>query len=273
MDYTAIFKRKEQKYMLDADQYELMRKLLESKTEPDKFAKNTVCSLYYDTPSNLLIRRSLDMPVYKEKLRVRSYDSLKNTADAFIEIKRKYNGIVYKRRVCLKRKNAIDFLAKPYDQAEVEYTLRMLRACNKSEACLPLSNVYCEGANLENYKKEQIVKEIQYFTQLYEGLRPSMLLTYERTALKSIDEDIRITFDSNILYRGNNLLSTDIYGKALAKDKVLMEIKTCSAMPIWLTRGLSDYGIYKTSFSKYGNAYLETIKSDGCDKVLQRQIA
>ena len=168
------------------------------------------------------MRRSNEKPYYKEKLRIRSYGVVKGDADVFVEIKKKYNSVVYKRRISASEKTALNMLSgKTEDSA-------------------------------------QIAREIAYFTRLYEGIKPQMFISYRREAFYAReDKNFRITFDRSIVWRTENLsLSCGIYGKPVLPDgKVLMEIKTAAAIPLWLTKVLSKNRIYKTSFSKYGTAY------------------
>lgn len=190
----------------------------------DKYGRTTIRNIYFDTDTYRLIRRSLEKPIYKEKLRVRSYHTAGSEDSVFVELKKKYKSVVYKRRLVLPRDKAMDsFLnGKPFPE------------------------------------NSQIGKEIQYFWKYYGSLRPTVFLSYEREAYYSLDgSDFRVTFDENILYREEDLsLGSPIYGKALlGEDETLMEIKTSGGIPLWLSRVLTENKIFKTSFSKYGLAY------------------
>ena len=188
----------------------------------DEHGKSTICNIYYDTPDYLLIRRSLDKPVYKEKLRVRSYGVAKADTPVFVELKKKYDDVVYKRRIELPEFQAVDFLQKRI-------------------------------ASLDS----QIAKEINYALDFYKTLQPTVHLSYKREAYFGKTEDLRITFDSEILFRTYDLsLQKGIYGTPILPEGVyLMELKTGSALPLWLTAFLAREKISKTSFSKYGTAY------------------
>ncbi len=225
MGNISKFKRYELKYLLSLEQYESIKNMLKPYTEKDKYYQSTVCSLYYDTADKRLVRRSIERPEYKEKLRLRSYGTVNEEKDVFIELKKKYDGVVYKRRICLDYKQAIKFL---------------------------------KGEKVDT-KDAQIQKEIEYFMDFYKKLGPSMVLSYEREALVSkTDKKLRITFDRNLLYRINDLsLDAGIYGnRILQDDKILMEIKLDFGMPFWLVDILNKNKAYKTSFSKYGTAHL-----------------
>lgn len=224
MNYQNIFKRYELKYLLNEHQYEAIKQACERHTKPDKFGNSIVCSLYFDTENKVLIRRSQDKPMYKEKLRLRSYGIPKNEDTVFVELKKKYDGVVYKRRVEM-----------TYEEAKR----------------------YLLGHGNPPYQS-QIMKEIDYFLSYYKTIQPSMMILCNREAIVGVDEsDLRITFDKNIRFREQELtLQTDLYGTPLMEpNQVLMEIKTASAIPLWLTGVLSKEKIFKTSFSKYGNAY------------------
>ena len=228
-NYQEVFKRTEQKYLLDANTYMKLRKHLEPYAQVDSYGKTTVCNIYYDTPDRLLVKRSAEKPFYKEKFRVRSYGTPTKDSPVFVELKKKYDGVVYKRRV----------------QMTLEQSQRFI------------SEGICTGIN------PQIENELSYCFTLYRGLAPAMFLSYDRIAMFGVeDESVRITFDSNITYRENMLdLSTGVWGKKLLeKGDRIMEIKIAGAMPLWLVRILDKLCIYPVSFSKYGAAYLNELK-------------
>lgn len=223
MNDQMIFKRYEIKYMISKAQFEMIKKEMVPYMMADVHGRSTILSLYFDTPDYLLVRRSLEHPVYKEKLRLRSYGTADSDSPVFVELKKKYDSIVYKRRITMTEQNAADYLLHGRPAPD-----------------------------------SQITREIDYCLNLYEGIQPSVLLSYQREAFYSnCDHDFRITFDNNILWRNYDLsLCKGVYGMPLLEnDRILMEIKTTGAIPLWLTRILSREKIYKTSFSKYGSAY------------------
>lgn len=229
MAYRDIFKRYELKYVLSVEQYRLIKKEMENYMRGDKYGESDICNLYCDTPEFLLVRRSIEKPFYKEKLRIRSYGVLENGGEVFVEIKKKFDSIVYKRRISTDEKTAKDLLAE-----------------NTTE-------------------NSQIGKEISYFTKLYSGIQPKMFISYRREAFYGKeDKNFRITFDKSILWRTEDLsLKNGIYGQpVLPDDKIVMEIKTATAIPLWLVKVLSKNKIYKTSFSKYGTAYALMLKNN-----------
>lgn len=216
----SVFKRYELKYVLTKKQYLNIIQEINKMLIPDKYGKSTIQSLYYDRDDNLLIRRSIEKPEYKEKIRLRSYGLVSNNDFVYLELKKKCQGVVFKRRIQIKLKDAIN---------------------NKLD-------------------DSQISKEIKYFINFYKPLKPKMLLLYDRTAYFG-DDELRITFDENIRYRTNRLaLDEGLDGNSLHQnDIVLMEIKMVKAMPLWLARLLDKEKIYKTSFSKYGEAYKKEV--------------
>lgn len=224
MAHQMTFKRYELKYLLTRREKEKNLCSMAPYMKLDKYGRTTIRNIYFDTDTYRLIRRSLEKPIYKEKLRVRSYHTAGSEDSVFVELKKKYKSVVYKRRLVLPRDKAMDsFLnGKPFPE------------------------------------NSQIGKEIQYFWKYYGSLRPTVFLSYEREAYYSLDgSDFRVTFDENILYREEDLsLGSPIYGKALlGEDETLMEIKTSGGIPLWLSRVLTENKIFKTSFSKYGLAY------------------
>ena len=224
MAFQTVFKRYELKYMLNLEQKEKILSAMEPYMKADKYGRSTIRNIYYDTDSYLLIRRSIEKPTYKEKLRIRSYAKAFADDVVFVELKKKYKGVVYKRRLSLKQQNAMDFAGGIYAPCE----------------------------------KSQIQSEIEYFIDYYSTLEPKVFLSYEREAYYAKgDADFRVTFDDEILCRCSNLsLESDIYGVPILEDgKVLMEIKCAGGIPMWMANILSKEKIYKTSFSKYGTAY------------------
>lgn len=224
MAYQAIFKRYEKKFLIsEAQQQELLR-LMEEHMIPDEFGHSSIRNLYFDTDNYLLIRRSLEKPAYKEKLRIRSYGKVNAEGKTFVEIKKKSDKVVYKRRIAL-------------PEAEAMSWVKDGGSCSKP----------C-----------QIADEIEWFLIHYPNLQPKVFLSYDREAFASDEQkDFRVTFDSNILARTDHLsLREDVFGEALLPEgTVLMELKCAGGYPMWMVRFLSENKIYKTSFSKYGTAY------------------
>lgn len=230
--YQDIFQRYEKKYLLTQEQFASLSRRLQGRVRPDAYGRSTVLNLYFDTPDRRLIRASLDRPIYKEKLRLRSYGVPRRDGVVFAELKKKYRGVVYKRRADL--------------------TLEEAR------------RLFLEGGMPR--KESQILREILWTFQIYPNLAPAMALSYRRTAfLGTADEGLRVTVDSHILYREEDLrLTSGAWGKELLEEgRRLVEIKCPGAMPLWLARCLSELQIYPTSFSKYGSAYLRTLESAG----------
>lgn len=225
----SIFKRHELKYLVSAEQRELIESVFERYMIPDEHGESTICNIYYDTSDFRLIRRSLEKPVYKEKLRLRSYGTVSGDRNVFHELKKKYKGIVYKRRISL----------------------------NCDEAQDTLEN----GERL--IESSQIAKEINYFLDFYEDIFPVVYLCYDRTAYFGADDpDLRITFDRNIRWRTQDVdLKIAPYGEQiLDRGYSLMEIKAAGSMPMWLVELLAERKINQISFSKYGMAYMTMLR-------------
>jgi len=226
---TSIFKRYEKKYLINDAQFRALSEKIGDLFTPDEFGKSVIMNIYFDTPTNILIRRSIEKPVYKEKLRLRTYGRPDDDSNAFVEIKKKFKKVVYKRRVKMKYSEAYDYLIN--------------------------------GAPPP--KQTQITNEIDWFLKYYGDVRPAMVISYERVAMFSKENrDLRITYDENILWRRTDLdLRSGAYGEALLPEKhYLMEIKIPGAMPVWLAHTLDELKIYPTSFSKYGMAYITDMK-------------
>lgn len=225
-DAINVMKRYEIKYLLTKEQTKYLVEGLKGHMVLDQYGRTSICSLYYDTPNHRLIRESLDKPEFKEKCRLRSYGLAKPGKPVFLELKRKAYGIVYKRRI----QTSIDEVNKFFNKSDV-------------------------------FSDSQIEKEITYFRDYYESLKPSCLIIYDREAYYEPDGDLRLTIDYNPRYRLDDLnLSTSTDGKSLLEEgSTILEIKVQEAIPIWLSTLLSNGKIYKNSFSKYGEAYKREI--------------
>lgn len=224
MATQMTFKRYETKYILTISQKEELLGIMKEHMEADCHGKSDILSLYLDTSNFLLVRRSIEKPQYKEKLRVRSYGIADADTIIYLELKKKFNSIVYKRREGMREKQFEQYLE---------------------------TKVPC--------KDTQIMRELDYAVKRYDNLAPSILISYEREAFfGKKDSEFRMTFDENILWRDYDLsLCSSIYGEpAMAPGKVLVEVKTTGAIPLWLVNFFSMHNIRSTSFSKYGTAYL-----------------
>lgn len=247
MDYQNFFKRYEIKYLITERQKEEIVTVMEPYMRPDAYGRTTIRNLYMDTDSFLLARRSIEKPCYKEKLRIRSYKKPENEDDVYVEIKKKFDSVVYKRRIEMKKLQADRWLA------EGSSILEQKLSCGE------------DGHERKNWDIDaistQICKEIDYFTGHYENLHPVVFLSYDREAYYAPDGDFRVTFDENILARDDALrLDGEIGGvKLLDEGYFLMELKTGDAIPLWMTRLLTNEKIYPTSFSKYGTYYQKTM--------------
>ena len=228
MAYQSVFCRYELKYLLTPAQKKQMLAAMQPHMKLDNYGRTTIRNIYYDTPNYRLVRQSLEHPVYKEKLRIRSYAQADTFSPVFVELKKKYDGVVYKRRIALPEREAMEWISGSFP-------------------CL---------------RPEQIVREIDYFLEFYGELRPAAFLSYEREAYYSLDgSDFRVTFDESILSRQRDLtLCGGVWGTPLLEPgQTLMEIKCSGGIPLWMAAALSQQKIYKTTYSKYGTAYQKMI--------------
>ena len=222
-----IFKRYEKKYRLSSEEYNQLMSVIQNRLVPDKHGRSTLCSLYLDTPDYLLIRNSIDAVAYKEKLRLRSYGVPDDDEKIFFEIKKKYKGVVYKRRVSMPKWQAFK---------------------------------YIEGG--EAPFDSQIMKEIDYLMRFYQNPKPNVCILCEREAFFSREDvNVRLTFDENLRYRRGfpNVENVNEGVPIVREGEYILEIKTPGAMPLWLARALSECKIYPTKFSKYAHAYYDII--------------
>lgn len=229
-----VFERTEKKYLLSPAQYRALQKALAGKMQGDAYGLYTVSNLYYDTEDFALIRASIEKPVFKEKLRLRCYGTPQHDSPAFAEIKRKFKGVVHKRRATL-----------PY----------------------AICAAYL-GQGIRPHRKNQIIREIDWFLRTYD-VEPKVALCYDRTAyLCPEDPTLRLTFDENIRFREKKLnLQLGSWGEPLLDDdSILLEVKSVHALPLWLTQLLASLCIFPISFSKYGLCYQEFLHPKQCLK-------
>lgn len=219
----VVMKRYEFKYILSPQQTQYFKKSIEGHMMEDAYGLTSIGSIYYDTPNFQLIRTSIEKPLFKEKIRLRSYGLATENSPVFLELKRKAYGIVYKRRV--------------------QSTIPLVQKFFNGEGDI------CAGG--------QINKEITNFRDFYPELTPACMIIYDRVAYFEPDGDLRLTIDHNPRYRTEHLdLTYSMDGISLLDEGyTILEVKVQEAMPLWLTKILNDGKIYKSSFSKYGAAY------------------
>ncbi len=223
------FKRYEIKYLLTDEQRDRLRILMDHHMVPDEWGPSTVCNVYYDTPTHVLVRRSAEHPDYKEKVRVRSYGVAKPGDPVFVELKKKYDGVVYKRRCAMDADRVPTFLAG-HDRPTT-----------------------------------QIERELDFTCKRYGGLVPSFFIAYDREAFYATDDhEFRMTFDTRVRSRTTNLRldATDEAEQFLEDGLNLLEVKAGGAVPLWLVEFFSGEGIYKTRFSKVGMAWERELKEE-----------
>lgn len=221
------FTRSEKKYLLRKDQYVILLDRLKEHIEPDVYEKSKVSSLYYDNDKLELIRRSIEKPEYKEKFRVRCYGNVSNDDYVFVEIKKKLDGVVYKRRT----------------KAKYQDIMNNIQTCE--------------------YKDKQIGNEIKYALDYYQGLSPAIYVSSTRTSyVGKGDHNLRITFDEDLKYRMNNLSLHESANDKELTDKVIMEIKVLNSYPLWLTSILARLNLFPRGFSKVGTAFMKEKEND-----------
>ena len=222
-----IFERHEKKYLISKEQSVAFRKIILQHMEPDQYSEYLVQNIYYDNEGWDVIRRSIEKPMYKEKMRLRCYDIPNNESKVFLELKKKYKGVVYKRRLEILYK---DLIFKSTKDIVAAYNSQFLRELNffmiKN---LVLEKIYISHSRIAFSGKEQ--------------------------------KGLRVTFDADICFRLDKLdfLHPDKGNLILPKDKILLEIKSLSGMPLWMARFLCENKIFPTAFSKYGRCYTDYI--------------
>lgn len=222
------FNRVEKKYILNEEQYNRVLSRIQEYFHRDEKGCTRIFNIYFDNDSYELINTSIQKPVFKEKLRLRSYCEANDDTKVFLEIKKKYKKIVYKRRIHSTYKQIKAFLQ---------------------------TGELCDNKNIDT------AREIEYVIRHY-NLKPRIHISYQRQAyFCNTDEGLRITFDHDIKSRYNNLTlsQSEEDEDLLNSDVYIMEIKTQNAIPLFLCRILTQEKIYPSSFSKVGNIHKKKI--------------
>jgi SPX domain protein involved in polyphosphate accumulation len=231
-----VFNRREIKYMISDEDKNALLSIIGEYMDSDPYNKDgktySICNLYLDTPSDELIRKSLEKPEFKEKIRLRSYGTVPLDATVFLESKKKYDSVVNKRRTPFILSDAYRY--------------------------------FDSGILPDNPKlNRQVFSEIDYIMHFYR-LKPRVFISYDRLAFfEKNNSDFRLTIDKNIQTRRTDLrLDSPAYGNQLLPEgKWLMEAKAFKAFPLWFVKFLSSRKIYSTSFSKYGAEYKNYLES------------
>ncbi|MBR2100154.1 MAG: polyphosphate polymerase domain-containing protein [Eubacterium sp.] len=233
----ATFKRYEKKYLITKEKLDKIMPTLLEYMELDPYCiggkEYRIYSIYYDTENHDIIRQNSSKPFYKEKMRIRSYYDKTDPEDkVFMEIKKKSDGVGNKRRIKIKIKEIEPFV---------------------KEGILP---------ETKDYLSTQVAKELKYFLSKNK-VAPALYVQYDRLAMfGKEDKEFRMTFDRNLRTRRSNftLGESDEDEMLLPPDTYIMEIKILGAMPLWLTRLLSENELYSRGFSKYGAVYKRDAK-------------
>lgn len=225
-----VFNRQEIKYLISEEDKNLLLEKITDYMDADSYNKEgktySICNLYLDNSADELIVKSLEKPVFKEKIRIRSYGTANLTDTVYLESKKKFDSVVNKRRTPFQLKALYDYLE---------------------------TGVIPESEKLNH----QVMSEIDYIVRFYE-LKPKVFISYDRLAFfEKGNSDFRVTIDTNIQTRRNDLrLEIPAGGRLLLPEgKWLMEAKAFKAFPLWFVKFLSERRIYSTSFSKYGTEY------------------
>jgi len=237
-EVITSFKRIECKYLLSEEQKDRLLKVLQEHMEFDPYCQNgghyDVKNIYFDDPNNDVIRDSMGKPLYKAKLRLRAYGG----GDAplfFLELKKKFKGEVFKRRIALNDGEYADFFSRQK---------------------LPEPN--------GDYMHDFVLKEIANWMVQYPGSLPQVVLQYDRIAMfnKADEPYLRVTIDGNITARRYNLDILEEGGHSLLGPRqYLLEAKIVSALPYWFTKALNALKIYRVTSSKYGIEYNQLLEA------------
>lgn len=233
MEDVKTFDRIEKKCLITKEQKEAMLTEIKRHMEKDGYYDSEVCNIYFDTDHYDLIIQSIEQPMFKEKLRARSYGGYDKV---FFEIKTKLcgkeNNVGYKRRVRVTKKD--------YNKMVKEHA--------------NLSDFMAQNADEPN--DYRIAEEVDYLIKHFD-LKPKILVFYRRYSWQG-EQKLRITFDENLRYRTEDVKFCKKKSDKkyfLDEKNIIMEIKAQGAWPLWLARKLSSERIFPQQFSKVGKIY------------------
>ena len=236
----TVFSRNEKKYLMTQAQANKLIEVLATNMKPDTYGTYWVQNLYFDTENWDIIRTSMEKPHYKEKMRLRCYGTQETTDRMFLEFKKKYSGVVYKRRLPI----------------------------------LPSTILQHSIDEILSSDNSQIARELAYHIQRT-GATERFYIAYYRQAFAGIsDEGLRITIDSNISYRLDTLCFTEPERgcPALDPNTFLLEIKTPISIPLWLAHLLCELEIFPTSFSKYAACFTDWTSKQTNKPTFEKQV-
>lgn len=222
------FQRVEDKYRMSREEAREILEEMKGHIKKDFYFQYTVHNIYYDSKDAQMIISSLNRDRFKEKLRLRCYEQPSGDTMCFLETKKKYADIVYKKRITLSHNEAMAYM----------------------------------NHGIPHHVHNNTAEEIDFLKNYYD-CEPKTMILYDRTCFSSISEaDVRITFDANIRYRLDdiNLTERGDETKLIGQD-VVMEIKAMDRYPMWLVEILSKRKLYKQSFSKYGMIYRQNAEA------------
>ena len=290
-EQTGVFERKEKKFVLTRDVLDEFLNAIHTHLVPDERGITRVSSLYYDTPENTLISRSLEKPVYKEKLRIRAYGEVDENSEVFVELKKKFKGIVYKRRFSCPLSDAEAFFTtysgnKSSEVNQVAGEPDVNRSATSGPCGKDVSDCFTTYSGNKSSEVNQVAGEpdvnrsatsgpcqvdsadrnyleVKACRDRYQNLQPKMLIVTNRLALYTNDgSDIRLTIDFDPMFDNKNL-SLDNHGshkRLIDKDQCILEIKSAGALPMWMIKEMSERNIRPQSFSKYGEAFKKSMQ-------------
>ena len=223
-----IYERYEKKYLIDKQTFALLYAELENYAVKDEYGLQTIKNLYFDTDNFDVIDNCVLKPEYKEKMRLRGYNKITLDTKVYLEVKKKYKKKSYKRRIVLSLEEAYKYI-------------------NGEEVSIEKNN------NFEEINRYLLRKNVS----------PKIYIQYDRVALKGKeDKSLRITFDTNIKYRFDNLCLEDEENlqTLLSDDYYVLEIKVSNNYPLWFVEMLNKYKMYPASYSKSGRIYQSVIQ-------------
>jgi len=224
MPDRTLTSRFELKYWIPQHLTGEIRRFVRPFCRPDAFGEGrpgnryVISSLYLDSPGWELYRTTTEGHQNRFKLRIRSYSDDPATP-VFLEIKKRANQVVLKRRACVDRALAVSFL---------------------------------EGmpASTEDPNCREFVESARRL-----AAQPALRVRYEREAYESRGADpVRVTMDTSVAYApttGPNLSLNGPGWEDTPTEGVILEVKFTDRAPRWVTGMIRSLGLERCSIPKY----------------------
>jgi len=226
------FLRFEFKYLLRKELRDIIEKEIGNFMMLDPFVARQpqrnyiVRSLYYDDPSLSSYHQKMEGMLLRSKFRLRTYtDNPEDTCSTYLEVKGRYNSLVFKHRA-------------GFDIAKAS---RLFADCASTTEGITRHIVASPVADQFRYELEQ------------KKIAPVMLIDYiRRPYFSKYDPDFRLTLDDHLYATRSDHLFPSRPGirREFLPGYTVMEIKFKNSIPLWFHRIIKNHSLKQLPISK-----------------------